>query len=203
MVTDEALYIERHDPNGTIVGRLLNVEVAEDGKTIVLQCALVFTQEGQWRNLRENPELFTGVAAERRAARGHLRHQAGRRPELADLFLRRIAGRDLHARNECECSVPLFRVRVQPVEHRAVPLDAVVRLQHPVILVGKYSSRLSMPSRCSAVNVAMPCVSGTRKSCSPWITSIGVRHCFDVVGRIEALVDLGRCRSRARRSPIP
>ena len=60
MVTDEALYIERHDPNGTIVGRLLNVEVAEDGKTIVLR-ALVFTQEGQWRNLRENPELFTAL----------------------------------------------------------------------------------------------------------------------------------------------
>ena len=60
MVTDEALYVERHDPNGTIVGRLLNVEVAEDGKTIVLR-ALVFTQEGQWRNLRENPELFTAL----------------------------------------------------------------------------------------------------------------------------------------------
>jgi hypothetical protein len=60
MVTDEALYIERHDPNGTIVGRLLNVEVAEDGKTILLR-ALVFTQEGQWRNLREDPELFTAL----------------------------------------------------------------------------------------------------------------------------------------------
>jgi len=60
MVTDEALYVERHDPNGTIVGRLLNVEVAEDRKTIVLR-ALVFTQEGQWRNLRENPELFTAL----------------------------------------------------------------------------------------------------------------------------------------------
>ena len=60
MVTDEALYVERHDPNGTIVGRLLNVEMAEDRKTIVLR-ALVFTQEGQWRNLRENPELFTAL----------------------------------------------------------------------------------------------------------------------------------------------
>jgi len=72
MVTDEALYIERHDPNGTIVGRLLNVEVAEDGETIILR-ALTFTQEGQWRNLRENPEL-------------------------AHLFVQRITGRDLHAR---------------------------------------------------------------------------------------------------------
>ena len=35
MVTDEALYVERHDPNGTIVGRLLNVEVAADGKKIM------------------------------------------------------------------------------------------------------------------------------------------------------------------------
>lgn len=60
MVTDEALYLERHDPNGTIVGRLLNVEVAEDGETIILR-ALTFTQEGQWRNLRENPELFTAL----------------------------------------------------------------------------------------------------------------------------------------------
>jgi hypothetical protein len=60
MVTDEALYIERHDRNGAIVGRLLNVEVAEDGKTIVTR-ALAFTQEGQWRNLRENPELFTAL----------------------------------------------------------------------------------------------------------------------------------------------
>ena len=60
MVTDEALYVERHDPNGTIVGRLLNVEVAEDGETIITR-ALAFTQEGQWRNLRENPELFTAL----------------------------------------------------------------------------------------------------------------------------------------------
>jgi hypothetical protein len=60
MVTDEALYVERHDPNGNIVGRLLNVEVAQDGKTILTR-ALAFTQEGQWRNLRENPELFTAL----------------------------------------------------------------------------------------------------------------------------------------------
>jgi hypothetical protein len=60
MVTDEALSIERHDPNGNIVGRLLNVEVAEDGETIVTR-SLAFTQEGQWRNMRENPELFTAL----------------------------------------------------------------------------------------------------------------------------------------------
>jgi hypothetical protein len=60
MVTDEALYVERHDPNGTIVGRLLNVDVAEDGETIITR-SLAFTQEGQWRNMRENPELFTAL----------------------------------------------------------------------------------------------------------------------------------------------
>ena len=64
-----------------------------DGKKVVMQVALTFTQEGQWRNLRENPELFTALAAERRAARGHLRHQAVRRPQLAELLLRRLASR--------------------------------------------------------------------------------------------------------------
>ena len=59
MVTDESVYIERHDANG-IYGRLLDLRVSEDGKK-VLQAALTFTQEGQWRNLRENPELFTAL----------------------------------------------------------------------------------------------------------------------------------------------
>ena len=45
MVTDESIYVELHDA---------------DGKK-VLQLALAFTQEGQWRNLRENPELFTAL----------------------------------------------------------------------------------------------------------------------------------------------
>jgi hypothetical protein len=60
MVTDEAVYLERHDANGNVFGRLLNVELSADGKKIVLR-ALTFTQEGQWRNLRENPELFTAL----------------------------------------------------------------------------------------------------------------------------------------------
>ncbi len=60
MVTDESMYIERHDPNGTIFGRLLDLRVSEDGEKVV-QAALTFTQEGQWRNLRENPELFTAL----------------------------------------------------------------------------------------------------------------------------------------------
>jgi len=60
MVTDESMYIERHDPNGGIFGRLLDLKISEDG-TKVIQAALTFTQEGQWRNLRENPELFTAL----------------------------------------------------------------------------------------------------------------------------------------------
>jgi hypothetical protein len=59
MVTDESIYIERHDANG-IYGRLLDLHISADGKKVV-QAALTFTQEGQWRNLRENPELFTAL----------------------------------------------------------------------------------------------------------------------------------------------
>jgi hypothetical protein len=58
MVTDEAVYIERSDAAG-VVGRLLNIELAKNGKLV--QRALTFTQEGQWRNLREQPELFTAL----------------------------------------------------------------------------------------------------------------------------------------------
>jgi hypothetical protein len=59
MVTDESIYVERHDTNG-IFARLLDLHISADGKK-VLQAALTFTQEGQWRNLRENPELFTAL----------------------------------------------------------------------------------------------------------------------------------------------
>jgi hypothetical protein len=58
MVTDEAVYVERTDAGG-VVGRLLNVEIGPNGK--LMQRALTFTQEGQWRNLREQPELFTAL----------------------------------------------------------------------------------------------------------------------------------------------
>ena len=60
MVTDESMYIERHDPDGSIFGRLLDLKISEDGRKVT-QAALTFTQEGQWRNLRENPELFTAL----------------------------------------------------------------------------------------------------------------------------------------------
>ena len=59
MVADESVYIERSDAKG-VYGRLLDLKVSEDGKKVV-QMALTFTQEGQWRNLRENPELFTAL----------------------------------------------------------------------------------------------------------------------------------------------
>ena len=59
MVTDEAVYVERRDANG-VFGRLLNLEVSADGRKI-LQRALTFTQENQWRNLREQPEMFTAL----------------------------------------------------------------------------------------------------------------------------------------------
>ena len=94
MVTDEALYLERHDPNGNISGRLLNVEVGKDEEIITR--ALVFTQEGQWRNLRESRAVHR-VAAEGRATGGQVRHRAGERPQFADLLLRRSPGRNLHA----------------------------------------------------------------------------------------------------------
>ena len=59
MVTDEAIYVERRDASG-VLGRLVNVAMTDDGKKMV-QRALTFTQEGQWRNLREQPELFTAL----------------------------------------------------------------------------------------------------------------------------------------------
>ena len=59
MVTDEAIYVERTDA-GVSQGWLIDIALGADGKKII-QRALVFTQEGQWRNLRENPELFTAL----------------------------------------------------------------------------------------------------------------------------------------------
>jgi hypothetical protein len=58
MVTDEAIYIERHEGTGVMV-RIANILVTKDGE-IKLQ-SLAFTQEGQWRELRENPELLTAL----------------------------------------------------------------------------------------------------------------------------------------------
>ena len=60
MVSDEAIYVERHAPNGDVFARLVAIEASADGKK-VLQRALTFTQDGQWRNLREAPEMFTAL----------------------------------------------------------------------------------------------------------------------------------------------
>jgi len=59
MVTDEAIYVERRDARG-VLSRLVNVALSKDGKKLI-QTALAFTQDGQWRNLREQPELFTAL----------------------------------------------------------------------------------------------------------------------------------------------
>ena len=42
--------------------------------------------------------------------------------------------------------------------------------------LGKYKNRDGTPCLCSAVNVAIPSVSASRKSVPPWMTSVGVRH---------------------------
>jgi hypothetical protein len=59
MVTDEAIYVERLDSKG-VVGRLLNLQMSEDGRK-VLQRALAFKNDGQWRDIRDNPELLTAL----------------------------------------------------------------------------------------------------------------------------------------------
>jgi hypothetical protein len=59
MVTDESIYVEITDQHGT-VGWLVALDWAPK-KKVVLQRALTFTQEGQWRNLRQAPELFTAL----------------------------------------------------------------------------------------------------------------------------------------------
>jgi hypothetical protein len=51
--------VERQDANG-VSGRLLNLQMSPDSQK-VLQRAYVFTQDGQWRNIRENPELLTAL----------------------------------------------------------------------------------------------------------------------------------------------
>jgi hypothetical protein len=53
------LYIERTSASGGTSGRLVALEAGREGK--ILQYAYGFTQQGQWRNLREQPELFTAL----------------------------------------------------------------------------------------------------------------------------------------------
>jgi len=59
MVALDTLYIERTNPAGGTSGRLVALEAGRNGK--ILQLGYSFTQQGQWRNVREQPELFTAL----------------------------------------------------------------------------------------------------------------------------------------------
>jgi hypothetical protein len=58
MIAMDTVYVERTSGQGTS-GRL--IELAAGKKGSILQIAYSFTQQGQWRNLREQPELFTAL----------------------------------------------------------------------------------------------------------------------------------------------
>jgi hypothetical protein len=59
MIGLDTLYVERTS-NGQTSGRLVSLEVSGNNKKI-LQLGLAFTQPGQWRDVRNNPELFTAL----------------------------------------------------------------------------------------------------------------------------------------------
>ena len=59
MIGLDTIYVERTSAAGTS-GRLLSLETSSDGSRIV-QLAYVFQQQNQWRNLREQPELFSAL----------------------------------------------------------------------------------------------------------------------------------------------
>lgn len=59
MIALDTLYVERTSASGGTSGRLIALEAGREGK--ILQLAYGFTQQGQWRNLREQPELFTAL----------------------------------------------------------------------------------------------------------------------------------------------
>ena len=59
MIGLDTAYVERTTAKGT-TGRILALEPSADG-TKILQLSYVFTQQGQWRNLREQPELFSAL----------------------------------------------------------------------------------------------------------------------------------------------
>jgi len=59
MIGLDTMYLERTTANGT-TGRLLALEISGDGEKFV-QIAYVFTQQGQWRNLLEQPELLSAL----------------------------------------------------------------------------------------------------------------------------------------------
>ena len=59
MIGLDTLYVER-TVGGQTSGRLISLEISGDSKKI-LQLGLVFTQPGQWRDVRNNPELFSAL----------------------------------------------------------------------------------------------------------------------------------------------
>jgi hypothetical protein len=60
MIGLDTLYVERIASGGGTSERLVSIEESPDGKRI-LQLSFVFTQQGQWRNMRDNPELFSAL----------------------------------------------------------------------------------------------------------------------------------------------
>jgi len=59
MVALDTLYIERTTSNGSTSRRLVALEAGRDGK--ILQLGYSFMKQDQWRNVREQPELFTAL----------------------------------------------------------------------------------------------------------------------------------------------
>jgi hypothetical protein len=59
MIGLDTLYVER-TAGGQSSGRIVSLDISPDSKRI-LQLALAFTQPGQWRDVRNNPELFTAL----------------------------------------------------------------------------------------------------------------------------------------------
>jgi hypothetical protein len=58
MIAMDTVYVERTSGQGTS-GRIVELAAGKNGT--ILQVAYTFTQQGQWRNLREQPELFTAL----------------------------------------------------------------------------------------------------------------------------------------------
>jgi len=59
MIALDTVYVERTTASGTS-GRLVALEISGNGEKVV-QVAYVFTTQGQWRNLRSQPELFSAL----------------------------------------------------------------------------------------------------------------------------------------------
>src|SRR4051794_33897926 len=59
MIGLDTMYIERTTRNGPS-GRLLSLEPSPDSNK-VLQLSYVFTQQAQWRNLLQQPELLSAL----------------------------------------------------------------------------------------------------------------------------------------------